>query len=53
MRDTRGHLDKISRTQVAAWEKEFLTFMREQKREIRDKIASTKDLDDAALRGSC
>ena len=32
---TRGHLDKIPRTEVAQWEKEFLAFMREQKFEIR------------------
>ena len=28
---TRGHLDKIPREQVAAWEREFLAFMHEQK----------------------
>ena len=28
---TKGHLDKIPRNQVAAWESQFLTFMREQK----------------------
>ncbi|MBI2824700.1 MAG: F0F1 ATP synthase subunit alpha [Planctomycetia bacterium] len=42
---TRGHLDKVPRLQVADWEKEFLTFMREQKSEIRQKIADTKKLD--------
>jgi F-type H+-transporting ATPase subunit alpha len=47
---TRGHLDKIPRTQVAAWEKQFLTFMREQKSEIRNKILETNDLDDAAMK---
>lgn len=36
-------------TQVAAWEKQFLTFMRERKHEIRDKITQTQDLDDAAM----
>jgi F-type H+/Na+-transporting ATPase subunit alpha len=45
---TRGHLDKIPRTEVSAWEKQFLTFMRDQKSALRDKIAQTKDLDDAA-----
>jgi F-type H+-transporting ATPase subunit alpha len=45
---TRGHLDAIPRDQVAAWEKGFLAFMREQKPEIRNKIVETKDLDDAA-----
>ncbi len=46
---TRGHLDKIPVSQVSTWEKEFLTFMRDQKPEIRDKIVQTKDLDDAAM----
>ncbi len=43
---TRGHLDKIPRTEVAGWEKDFLAFMREQKSEIRNKIVETKKLDD-------
>ena len=43
---TRGHLDKVPRTEVATWEKDFLTFMREQKSEIRNKIVETKKLDD-------
>jgi len=47
---TRGHLDKIPRTEVAAWEKQFLVFMRDQKQEISKKIAETKDLDDAAMK---
>jgi F-type H+-transporting ATPase subunit alpha len=47
---TRGHLDKIPRTEVAVWEKQFLTFMRDQKSEIRDKIVQTRDLDDAAMK---
>ncbi len=46
---TRGHLDKIPITEVAAWEKEFLTFMRDQKPEIREKIEETEDLDDDAM----
>jgi len=47
---TRGHLDKIPRTEVAAWEKQFLLFMRDQKPEIGKKIAETKDLDDTAMK---
>ncbi|MGH7135305.1 MAG: F0F1 ATP synthase subunit alpha, partial [Pirellulales bacterium] len=43
---TRGHLDKIPREQVADWERGFLAFMREQKSEIRKKIADSKKLDD-------
>jgi F-type H+-transporting ATPase subunit alpha len=46
---TRGHLDKIPRTEVSAWEKQFLTFMRDQKSEIYEKITQTKDLDEAAM----
>lgn len=42
---TRGHLDKIPRDQVARWEKEFLTFMREQKVEVRRKLEETKKLE--------
>src|SRR5439155_13799906 len=30
-----GFLDKLPRTEVAAWEKGFLAFMREQKSEVR------------------
>ena len=32
---TKGYLDKIPRNQVAAWENQFLTFMREQRAEVR------------------
>ncbi len=40
-----GHLDKLPRTDVAAWEKAFLTFMRDQKSELRKKIVDTQDLE--------
>ena len=46
---TRGHLDKVPVKEVPEWEKSFLTFMRDQKPEIRKKIAETKDLDDATV----
>jgi F-type H+-transporting ATPase subunit alpha len=42
---TRGHLDKVPIDQVGRWEREFHTFMRDQKPEIRAKIAETKDFD--------
>jgi F-type H+-transporting ATPase subunit alpha len=45
----QGHLDDVPRTEVAQWEKGFLTFMRDQKPEIRQKIAETKDLDGATM----
>src|SRR5690606_34645161 len=43
---TRGHLDKIPREKVADWEQEFLTFMREQKSEVRQKLVSSGKLED-------
>jgi F-type H+-transporting ATPase subunit alpha len=46
---TRGHLDEVPRTEVAQWEKGFLTFMRDQKPEIRKKITDTRDLDEAGM----
>ena len=46
---TRGHLDKVPIKDVPEWEKNFLTFIRDQKSEIRKKIEETKDLDDATV----
>jgi F-type H+-transporting ATPase subunit alpha len=46
---TRGHLDKVPVKEVSTWEKEFLTFIHDQKSAIRDKIAQTKDLDDQTI----
>jgi F-type H+-transporting ATPase subunit alpha len=43
---TRGHLDAIPRNQVAEWEKDFLSFMREQKPEIRHKLVETRKMTD-------
>jgi F0F1-type ATP synthase alpha subunit len=42
-------LDKVPISQVPEWEKSFLTFIRDQKPEIRDKIMQTRDLDDASI----
>ena len=42
---TRGHLDKLPREQVAQWEREFLTFMHDQKNEIVAKLRETKKLE--------
>ncbi len=44
---THGYLDKIPVSEVAAWEKAFLQFIREQKAEIWQTITDTKDLDEA------
>ena len=41
---TRGHLDKIPRPLVAAWEEQFLRFMREQRGEIRNRLIKEKKL---------
>jgi len=49
---TRGHLDKIPARDVASWEKQFLTFMRDQKSPIRQKIAETKDIDEQTMAGA-
>src|SRR5437773_2365208 len=44
---TRGYLDQVPVNQVAAAEKELLQFIREQKSDIRNKIVSSGQLDDA------
>jgi F-type H+-transporting ATPase subunit alpha len=41
---TKGYLDKIPRNQVPAWESQFLAFMREQRKEVRDQIITEKKL---------
>jgi len=46
---TRGYLDKVPVKEVSLWEKQFLTFIRDQKPEIRNKIQETQDLDDATM----
>ena len=42
---TRGHLDAVKREEVATWEKEFLTFVRDQVPELRSRIEKSKELD--------
>jgi F-type H+-transporting ATPase subunit alpha len=39
---TKGHLDKVDRKNVAAWEEQFLRFMREQKGEVRKALAKDR-----------
>jgi F-type H+-transporting ATPase subunit alpha len=41
---TKGHLDKIPAKQVAAWEEQFLRFMREQKPEVRNALVKGRKL---------
>ena len=43
---TKGFLDKIPQKQVAAWESQFLRFMREQKSEVWNTLAKAKKIDD-------
>ncbi len=43
---TRGHLDDVKREDVAMWEKEFLTFVRDQMPELRKTIDESNQLDD-------
>jgi F-type H+-transporting ATPase subunit alpha len=47
---TRGHLDKIPLSEVQKWEREFLTFMLNQKPEVRDAIEKKKDLSDELIK---
>jgi F-type H+-transporting ATPase subunit alpha len=42
---TRGHLDAVKREDVATWEKEFLTFVRDQVPELRARVETSKELD--------
>jgi F-type H+-transporting ATPase subunit alpha len=46
---TRGHLDRVPVNRVQEWEKAFLTFVRDQKAEIRKAINDTKDLSDDTI----
>ena len=47
---TRGHLDKIPAKEVAKWEKSFLEFMADQRSEIRNELATKKDLSDELVK---
>ena len=39
---TRGHLDKVEVRDVPAWEKQFLTFMREQRASVRNTLVQQR-----------
>jgi F-type H+-transporting ATPase subunit alpha len=41
---TKGYLDKIPIKHVAAWEDQFLRFMREQKSDVRNMVAKDRKL---------
>jgi F-type H+-transporting ATPase subunit alpha len=44
---TRGYLDKVPRNQVAAWEEQFLQFMREQRADVRNALRKERKLSPA------
>jgi F-type H+-transporting ATPase subunit alpha len=46
---TRGHLDSIPVDEVQKWEKQFLTYMKDQKQEIRNQLIEKGDVDDALI----
>jgi F-type H+-transporting ATPase subunit alpha len=46
---TQGYFDKIAVKDVAAAEKELISFMKDRKSAIRDKIADTGELNDATM----
>ncbi|MCO6048150.1 F0F1 ATP synthase subunit alpha [Aeoliella sp. ICT_H6.2] len=43
---TKGHLDQVDVNDVAQWEKEFITFMHDQKPEVRQALTDKQALDD-------
>lgn len=43
---TKGHLDKIAVADVQKWEAEFLTFMHDQKPEVRQALEERQAMDD-------
>ncbi|OHB74782.1 MAG: F0F1 ATP synthase subunit alpha [Planctomycetes bacterium RBG_16_64_10] len=41
---THGHLDSVALADVPRWERDFLTFLRAQKADLRQRLAQTQDL---------
>ena len=41
---TKGYIDDVPLKSVRAWEEQFLTFMREQRAEVRNALRDTKKL---------
>jgi F-type H+-transporting ATPase subunit alpha len=41
---TKGYIDKVPRNQVAAWETQFLQFMREQRPDVRNKLVRDRKM---------
>jgi F-type H+-transporting ATPase subunit alpha len=44
---TKGFLDKVDIKQVAAWEDQFLRFMRDQKPDVRNTLMKERKLNPA------
>ena len=44
---TKGYVDKVPLPQVAAWEQQFLTFMREQAADVRNALIRERKLNPA------
>src|SRR5262249_21694531 len=42
----KGYLDKVDRKHVSAWENQLLAFLKEQKPDVRSKLAKEKKLTD-------
>jgi F-type H+-transporting ATPase subunit alpha len=40
----KGYLDKVPRNEVSAWEAQFLTFMKEQRKAVRDQLIKDRKL---------
>ncbi len=45
-----GALDKVDRKKVKAWESQFLTFVREQMPEVREKLSTDKKMTDDVIK---
>jgi F-type H+-transporting ATPase subunit alpha len=45
-----GGLDKVDRRKVRDWEEQFLTFMKEQKPEVRALLAKERDMTDEVVK---
>jgi F-type H+-transporting ATPase subunit alpha len=41
---TKGYLDKVPQKQVAAWEEQFLRFVREQRPQVRELLIKQRSL---------
>jgi F-type H+/Na+-transporting ATPase subunit alpha len=47
---TEGYLDKVPIKAVAAWEKQFIAFMHEQRRDLVETLRKNRDLDKEGIR---